>query len=174
MRDMGRTSAVVIPGAIACVLCLAGCVQDPVGVSPGPPVPVVSAERLADAPAEITPAGLTFVIEETYLWRDFQPSWPPGDGGLMAVIRVAEADSMPIPPGTHLAYLWVRNGDEVWGTSFAEPPQPGWPPHVLVRVARGGPAWGPHIFVDVVVGIRAADGGVHLLAARDQWIHRTD
>jgi len=171
---MRRTAAAVILGSIVCVLCVAGCAQDPTSASRDPEVPAVPRESLATAPEEAVAGDLTFVIEETYLWRDFQPVSPPSDGGLMAVIRIAEADSMAIPPDTHLAYLWVLNGDEVWATDFAEPAQPGWPPHMQVRVARGGPAWGPHIYVDVVVGIRVADGGLHLLAARDQWIHRTD
>jgi len=169
-----RRVSVVLTGALVCVLCGAGCVQDPTGVTLDPEVPSISSERLARAPEETVAAGLSFVIEEAYLWRDFQPVSPPGDGGLMAVIKIAERDSTAIPPDTNLAYLWVLNGSEVWATCFAEPAQPGWPPHVQVRVARGGPAWGPHIYVDVVAGIRTAGGGVHLVAARDQWINRTD
>ena len=148
-----------------------GC-SDLVGPAPVP-VPDVPVELLVGAPELVEFDGHTFALG-TNLWRDFMPMSPPGGTGLLAMVTLSEVDSLDIPSDIDLGYVWVLKDDEIWAAAFVEPQPPGWPPHVRVRVARDGPKWGPFIHVDVVAGILAGDDSMFLLAARDQWIARTD
>jgi hypothetical protein len=151
---------------------LSGC-SDPVGPVPGP-VPDVPVELLEGAPVFVEHGGLSFTLR-TDLWRDFMPPAEPCGSPLMAVLMLCEADSVDIPSDIDLAYMWALNDGEVWSVALEEEPDPSWyPPHVLGRTARGGPKWGPHIFIDVVVAVVTPGNGTFLLAARDQWIVRTE
>jgi hypothetical protein len=169
---MRKTIAILLIAGIAAAL--AACEQSPTephgrwGTVPHVPLRVLRA-----APDKVAVAGHTFTLD-AYVWRNFQPISPPGGRPMLAVATLAEADSLAIPQGVDLAFIWVVDGENVAVSVFAEPPQPGWPPHMQVRRVADLPQWGPHIFVDVVVGVTAGDGTMELLADRDVWIERAD
>ena len=138
-----------------------------------PSVPDVPIELLLGAPEQVQVDGNTLVLE-TELWRDFQPFAPPVGWGLIAMALMSYADSLSLPAEVDLGYVWVLNDSEVWAAAFTGPDPPGWPDYMRVRTARDGPKWGPFIHVDVVVGVLIGDEEMLLLAAREQWIRRTD
>jgi len=169
---MRKTIAILLIAGILVVV--AACDQNPAGPRVRRDVvPYVPLRVLRAVPEKVAIGGHTFSLE-TYLWRNFQPVAPPGGHPMLALATLVEADSLAIPAGVDLAYIWVIDGDSVAVTAFVEPEQPGWPPHLEVRRAADLPQWGPHIFVDVVVGIGHANGSLALLAERDVWIERTD
>ena len=133
----------------------------------------MSLEILKTTPEEIVTDGHRCNLEVD-VWRDFMPSIPPSGAPTYALARLVEADSLAIPTGVDLLYLWVVKGEEFAAGRFDEMEQSGWPPHMEVRRATGLPQWGPHIYVDIVVGIGGPDGDLDLLAARGIWVERTD
>ncbi len=139
-----------------------------------PGAPDVSGEELKASPEIIEIFGQNLILE-TYLWRDFQPISPPGGKPLIALIRMVEADSEPMPEGLKVDFLWVIFRDHVWATRFSDEVLPPRTDHELERIARNGPQWGPNVEVEVIVRVRFGGKKKHwLLRASHQLIHRTD
>lgn len=134
--------------------------------------PSAAFESLKEAPQEIALGDQTYVLE-TYLWRNFMPSFSPDDNLLIALVRVIEKNGSPISSDVELKYLWIFNGRDIWFTTFTDETPPS-PEDELQRIARDGPAWGPDVEVDVVVGLRRGNGTIELLGAPDQWIYRVE
>jgi hypothetical protein len=111
---------------------------------------------------------------ETYLWRDFMPIAPPDGQPLVALARLVEVDSLAIPAGVELSYLWVYYQGDVWATPFVDPPVAGTPPYIIERAARNGPKWGPGVKVDVVLEFITPGKIPHLVLAKEQFVNRTD
>ena len=154
---------------IATLLVVSACGK---GISQ-PVVPHVPVTQLESAPDSLDLAGVRLVLW-TNLWRDFQPIAPPDGKPLIALIRLAETDSMSIPSEVSPNYIWVLNGDQVWASRLSSENRPPTPEYQVERVARDGPKWGPGINVDVVVGIQVRDEPMTFVAAREQPIFRTD
>ncbi|MGA9116968.1 MAG: hypothetical protein WB626_09360 [Bacteroidota bacterium] len=157
------------------LMSLAGC-SDAGSPMPGDriPIPDIAVADLLAVPETTQVDGRKLVLS-TYLWRDFMPVSPPDGRPLAAILHVDATDSLRLPAGLDADALWIVWTDRVWKSYCAGPTQ-GDParPYGLQRSASGGPRWGPHVSVDVIVRILDAGGGMHLLRASHQWIHRTD
>jgi hypothetical protein len=102
---------------------------------------------------------------ETYVWRNM---FPPGQGPLLAIVRLVEANGASIPGSIAIARFRVISGAAVWNV-YAPPRTPSTPPYVLEVTGRDGPYWAPGTRVDVVLEV--ANGNVrYLLKAIDQEI----
>lgn len=166
-RAAALSSAVV---AVALLASCGGC-SDFVGPSAAP-VPDVPYELLAGAPERVELVGQAYVLE-AYLNRDFMPVCPPDGQPLSAMVTMSEVHSLDVPDEIELGYVWVLHEGEVWAAALVGREPEGWESHTRVGLAGEGPKWGPFIHVDVVVGVLVGDDGMFLLAARDQWIHKT-
>jgi len=151
-----------VAGAV-CLLVLA--------CSSGPAGPTVQLKQLEGAPETIEIGDREFTLE-TYLWRDFFPVCPPDGRPLVAKTSVVGSGEERFPSYLDADYVWVINGEEVWGDPLVDEGAPG-DENELVRVARDGPMWKPLIHVDVVVRVVDAKGNTYLLRAADQEIHLT-
>jgi hypothetical protein len=129
--------------------------------------------ELRSAPDTLSVSGHRYALW-TYLWRDFQPISPPDGKPLIALVRLIEVDSLPIPAEVDLDTIWVINDPDIWGSELQDEPSPPRPNYELERIARNGPKWGPGIAVDVVVGVTFGAGVRHRVQARAQMINRTD
>jgi hypothetical protein len=107
-------------------------------------------------------------------WRDFQPVAPPDGQPLIVVVKVAAADTQPMPGDLAIDRVWVVNGKSRWAVE----PEPAslrgvtTPTHLETAV-RGGPKWGPGIKVDVVARLRQGKK-TFLVRAAGVEIKRTD
>jgi hypothetical protein len=129
--------------------------------------------NVAEIPDSLEIDGNTYTLQ-TYLWRDFMPVSPPDGKPMIASISLIRVDSMGIPPGLGMDFLWVALDTLAWATEFTDEARPPSPPHTQERVARRGPLWGPDVLVDVIVRIVDGDRNQYFLAAKDVVIFRTD
>lgn len=145
------------------------------GCSAGQPVapvlsPTLEVLRAAPTIARIANKRLTLW---PFLWRDFQPSIPPGGRPLIAVLRVTTADSTRFPADVRADSTWVLFGDQMWATAVAEElPRRENSPSLEV-IAGDGPKWEPYVYVDVVIRLWDGRGRAYLLQAPHQLISIT-
>jgi hypothetical protein len=111
-------------------------------------------------------------VLDPFLSRNFQPPGPAG--GLLAVVRLTEIDSMALPSVLELDHVWVVSGDAYWSTSELETSPPTLPDFTLERTARCGPTWDTGITVDVVARVRLATVDTTYIRASDVVIERSD
>jgi len=75
------------------------------------------------------------------------------------------------PRGWDAEYLWVLNGNEVWGSHLhAHQDSVPLPPNVIRGDTSGGPDWPAGTEVDVVVGVTYFGGVLKLVLSRQQVI----
>ena len=157
------TVGFVTLGAVACDPGILGITDPPLS-------------ELEGAPSRVQIAGSELKLE-TYLWRDFMPSFSPtatpNGTPLIAVLRILTTDGTRVPEGLRAEQVSINYQGEVW-TAAVKQEHPSTEPGVLEVVARNGPKWGPGVKVDVVVRLRGARGQTYWLRAPDQPIHRTD
>ncbi len=164
-------SALVV--TLICLVCACGCRDDSPTDSGCPPADISHDPPDVEAPAETLSIGEHAYTLDCTLWRDFMPICPPNGRQLIAVILLIEVDSLDIPAGIDLSYLWVLNEDLVWATAFSDETRPKTPPFMIEKVARCGPKWGPNITVDVVTRVLDGEGTEYLLIRRDVLIDST-
>lgn len=148
---------------------MTGCSGSP---ESGSSVPFVSLEQLAAAPIAVSIEQHSIRLS-TYLYRDFMPISPPDGKPMIAVAKIASADSSPLPSGLDADRIWLINGDQVWQGTFSSEARPS-DPALLEKVLRNGPMWSPGSKVDVVVRIISPGSEQFLLRAPKQLVHRTD
>ena len=138
-----------------------------------------TAKELRAAPEAITIGDRKLVLQAD-LWRDFMPISPPDGKPLIAVLKLKTTDAARFPEGVAVESVWIVNGEEVWSAAAKEVRKPnddvseGPGPSTMEICVRNGPKWGPGIKVDVVIGVKDAQGQLHLLKAPGQDIGRTD
>lgn len=111
---------------------------------------------------------------EVYLWRDFMPGPDaPAEGRpLRGVVRVYAVDSSRIADSIDIHYVWLTQGDEVWGVALPEPPTA--EPHFLLEKGfADGPQWAPGSTADVTVRVTTRDGATGYLRVTNQLIEKT-
>jgi hypothetical protein len=154
----------LLPTLAAALLILAGC-DTPTTISP-------QRNQLENAPTLVRVAGHDLVLD-AYVGRDFMPIAPPDGHPMVAVLRIRTVDGRPFPAGVAAYKVSVLYGDDVW-TAATHQEQASQQPGTLEVIAREGPRWPPGATVDVVVYLRDAAGGEHLLRAPNQPIQRSD
>ncbi len=132
-----------------------------------------SMQELLAAPEQVEISGQNYTLA-TYLWRDFMPGTYGQEGSdLMAVVTISETALQAIPSDITATYLWIINGEEIWGASFSDESRPPAPAYQIEKIARGGPKWSPGTNVVVVVKMTNGAGNSYLLKAPNQSIQAT-
>lgn len=153
-----------LPTLATTLLVLAGC-DTPTAITP-------QRNQLENAPTQVRVAGHDLVLG-AYVGRDFMPIAPPDGHPMVAVLRIRTVDGRPFPAGVTADKVSVLYGGDVWTAAARQEPA-SQRPGTLEVVARDGPRWPPGATVDVVVYLRDAAGGEHLLRAANQRIERSD
>ncbi|MDX9859010.1 MAG: hypothetical protein RBT76_14585 [candidate division Zixibacteria bacterium] len=111
---------------------------------------------------------------EAYLWRDFMPGpdMPPDGRPLRGVVRLRAVDSDSISGALDITYVWLKQGDVVWGAALTGPPSSE-PPSTIEKGFADGPMWTPETTADVIVKVVDAGGVTAYFRVPDQLIEKT-
>ena len=91
---------------------------------------------------------------ETELSRNLMPGGPiPTKRKLVALISLANADSLPISVNISITNLYVINDTSIWTSVPHEYTSLNIPDYKLIKVSTDGPEWETDIYVDVVAEI---------------------
>jgi hypothetical protein len=153
-------------------IAFVGCEGGPKFLAPAVPPPM-SANVLRAAPDTLSLVGFPSVIA-TDLYRDFMPMAPPDGQPLLAIITFSLLSASDFTGNVSASYVWVVNGDEVWGAPLQMQDPSRYPHDEVVLIAQDGPKWGPGIQVNVVLGLMIEGRGLQLVRLPDATISRTD
>lgn len=157
----------LLPGLL---IAMAGC------GGPSAPPPQPEPEPFGSAPADLTVAAVP-VSMRLGLYRNYQPGPPELDDGsplsVSLLLRVPRRNDFPAQVDE--AYIWVRNGNEIWFerlTRKSDPP----PGDAIDFTATAGSSipWPTNIHVDVVIGVRDRSGAVSTCVQRRVLIEQAE
>jgi len=148
-----------------------GCGGGAKVIAPAMPPPV-SIDQLRAAPDTLSLIGFPSVITPD-LYRDFMPISPPDGSPLTAIITFSLISESDFSKNVSAVYLWVLNGNEVWGAGMKMQDPSLYPASQVVWRADGGPKWGPGIQVDVVLGLVIEGRGLQFVKLPNVTISQT-
>ena len=127
--------------------------------------PTIPVKDLLAVPESIVVDAETLTVS-TYMWRNFMPTVPSSNTGLIALVYIGKVDSTKMSNSITADAVWIVSGEQAWRSFLAEANQP--PSNRLCRIARNGPEWdGP---ADVIVRVFGSRGDEHMLRASRQAI----